>query len=127
LALKDHPPVNIFVGNLSYSTTHDDLFDVFAEFGQVERVSIMTDRETGQSRGFAFVEMYDREEAEKAIEQLNGFELNGRALNVNESRPKPQSGGGGFKGGGFKHRGGGGKGPGGGGGNKGGKKRYSRH
>ena len=73
MALKDHPPVNIFVGNLSYSTTHDELFDVFAEFGQVERVSIMTDRETGQSRGFAFVEMYDREEAEKAIDQLNGF------------------------------------------------------
>jgi RNA recognition motif-containing protein len=132
LALKDHPPVNIFVGNLSYSTTHDELYDVFAEFGQVERVSIMTDRETGQSRGFAFVEMYDREEAEKAIEHLNGYELNGRALNVNESRPKPQGGGGGFKGGGggggFKNRGGKGGG-GGGGGNKGGggKKRYTRH
>lgn len=118
LALKDHPPVNIFVGNLSYGTTHDELFDVFAEFGQVERVSIMTDRETGQSRGFAFVEMYDREEAERAIEQLNGYELNGRALNVNESRPKPQGGGG------FKSRGG--KGHKGGGGGGGGKKRFTR-
>jgi RNA recognition motif-containing protein len=96
----------------------------------------MTDRETGQSRGFAFVEMYDREEAEKAIEHLNGYEMSGRALNVNESRPKPQGGGGGFKGGGgggggFKNRGGKpGSGGSGGGGNKGGgggKKRYSRH
>lgn len=127
LALKDHPPVNIFVGNLSYTTTHDELYDVFAEFGQVERVSIMTDRETGQSRGFAFVEMYDREEADKAIEHLNGYELNGRALNVNESRPKPHSGGGGgFKsgGGGFKGRGG--RSGSGGGGGGGGKKRHSR-
>lgn len=105
--------VNIFVGNLSYSTTHDDLYDVFAEFGQVERINIVTDRTTGQSRGFAFVEMNDREEAESAITQLNGVELHGRALNVYESRPKPQGSGGGGKSSGMNRSHGGKKGRGG--------------
>jgi len=86
---------NIFVGNLSYQTTQDDLQSAFAAYGGVERVSVVTDRDTGQPRGFAFVEMTDAAAAQTAITQLNGAELNGRALNVNEARPKPTSGGGG--------------------------------
>jgi RNA recognition motif-containing protein len=84
---------NIFVGNLSYQTSPDELLAAFAQFGNVERVSIVTDRDTGQPRGFAFVEMTDRREAENAIANLNGAELNGRALNVNEARPRPPVGG----------------------------------
>ena len=102
---------NIFVGNLSYQTSQDELHAAFAQFGNVERVNIVTDRETGQPRGFAFVEMTERRDAENAIAQLNGAEINGRALNVNEARPKPQGGGGGrgFGGGGGRGgRGGGG-------------------
>jgi cold-inducible RNA-binding protein len=83
---------NIFVGNLSYQTTQDDLYAAFAHYGAVERVNIVTDRDTGQPRGFAFVEMTESRDAETAISQLNGAELNGRALNVNEARPKPDSG-----------------------------------
>src|ERR1700688_4482465 len=88
--------VNIFVGNLSYQTNQDDLQAAFAQFGAVERVNIVTDRDTGQPRGFAFVEMTDRSAAETAISQLNGADMNGRALNVNEARPKPQGGAGGY-------------------------------
>jgi cold-inducible RNA-binding protein len=103
---------NIFVGNLNYQTSQDELMQAFSQYGAVERVNIITDRDTGQPRGFAFVEMTDRREAETAIAQLNGAELNGRAMNVNEARPKPAGGGrGGFGGG----RGGGGR-----GGNRGG-------
>jgi cold-inducible RNA-binding protein len=83
---------NIFVGNLSYQTTQDELYSAFAYYGGVERVNVVTDRDSGQPRGFAFVEMTDRSEAEAAITQLNGAELNGRALNVNEARPKPAGG-----------------------------------
>jgi RNA recognition motif-containing protein len=86
---------NIFVGNLSFSTTQDDLQAAFAAYGSVERVNIVTDRDTGQARGFAFVEMTDRAAAEQAIAHLNGKDLHGRALNVNEARPKTQGGGGG--------------------------------
>lgn len=86
---------NIFVGNLSYQTTQDDLLSAFSQFGNVERVSIVTDRDTGQPRGFAFVEMSDAREAQTAIAQLNGAEFGGRALNVNEARPKPAGNGGG--------------------------------
>jgi RNA recognition motif-containing protein len=100
---------NIFVGNLSYQTTQEDLHAAFASYGAVERVSIVTDRDTGQPRGFAFVEMTERRDAETAISQLNGAELNGRALNVNEARPKP-AGGSGFG----RNRGGSGRGNGGG-------------
>lgn len=114
---------NIFVGNLSYQTTQEELHAAFAQYGNVERVNIVTDRDTGQPRGFAFVEMTDRREAETAISQLNGAEMNGRALNVNEARPKPAGGGfgggrgSGGGGGGFRgNRGGGGGGRGGGGG-----------
>lgn len=84
---------NIFVGNLSYQTTQEELHAVFAQFGNVERVNIVTDRDTGQPRGFAFVEMTEAQEARNAIAHLNGTELKGRALNVNEARPKPASGG----------------------------------
>jgi RNA recognition motif-containing protein len=100
---------NIFVGNLSFQTTQDELLSAFSQFGNVERVNIVTDRETGQVRGFAFVEMTERGEAENAIAQLNGSELNGRAMNVNEARPKPDGGRrpGGFGGGGGNRSGGG--------------------
>ena len=97
--------MNIFVGNLSFQTTQDELHAAFAQFGNVERVNIVTDRDTGQPRGYAFVEMTEQRDAETAISQLTGTELNGRALNVNEARPKP-SGGSGFGGG--RGRGGGG-------------------
>ena len=86
---------NIFVGNLSFKTTQDELHAAFAHYGSVERVNIVTDRDSGQPRGFAFVEMTDRSAAETAISQLNGADLNGRAMNGNEARPKPQGGGGG--------------------------------
>jgi cold-inducible RNA-binding protein len=108
---------NIFVGNLNFQTTQDDLMATFSQYGSVERVNIVTDRDSGQSRGFAFVEMTERRDAETAISQLNGAELNGRAMNVNEARPKPAGGGGGGFGGGGGNRGGGG---GGRGGNRGG-------
>ncbi len=84
---------NIFVGNLSFQTSQDQLLSVFAQYGNVERVNIVTDRDSGQSRGFAFVEMTERRDAESAIAQLNGSELNGRAMNVNEARPRPERGG----------------------------------
>ena len=100
---------NIFVGNLSYQTTQEDLQATFSQFGTVERVNIVTDRDTGQPRGFAFVEMTEASAAQNAISQLNGAELNGRALNVNEARPKPQGGSrGGF--GGQRRSSGGGRG-----------------
>src|SRR5688500_16782702 len=83
---------NIFVGNLSYQTTQDELYAAFSNYGAVERVNIVTDRETGQPRGFAFVEMTESRDAQTAISQLNGAELNGRALNVNQARPKTDSG-----------------------------------
>jgi cold-inducible RNA-binding protein len=101
--------MNIFVGNLSFQTTQDELHAAFAQYGNVERVNIVTDRDTGQPRGFAFVEMTEQRDAETAISQLNGTELNGRALNVNEARPKP-SGGSGFGGGRGRGGGGGGRG-----------------
>jgi cold-inducible RNA-binding protein len=102
---------NIFVGNLSFRTTQEELMAAFSQYGNVERVNIVTDRDSGQSRGFAFVEMSERRDAETAISQLNGAELNGRTMNVNEARPKPAGGaGGGY---GDRPRGGGGGGRGG--------------
>jgi RNA recognition motif-containing protein len=116
---------NIFVGNLSYQTTEDELHQQFSAFGTVERVSIIRDRESGQSRGFGFVEMPNSEEAERAIQNMNGRQISGRALNVNEARPRDTrsggGGGGGYGGGGGGGRGGnrgGGGGYGGGGGNR---------
>jgi len=103
---------NLFVGNLPFSATEDALREAFAPFGEVQQVKIMTDRDTGKSRGFAFVEMVQDDEAEKAIAALNGKNFQGRPLTVNEARPKPErSGGGGFRpGGGGNKRGGGGRG-----------------
>jgi RNA recognition motif-containing protein len=86
---------NIFVGNLNFNTGEDDLRQLFEQYGQVDRVSIMTDRDTGRSRGFGFVEMTNAEDGEKAIAALNGTDLGGRTLNVNEARPKAERAGGG--------------------------------
>lgn len=105
---------NIFVGNLSYKVTEAELESSFGAFGAVERVSIVRDRDTGQSRGFAFVEMANSDEAANAINAMNGREIGGRAINVNEARPREQrasAGRGGFGGGGGGgNRGGGGAG-----------------
>jgi RNA recognition motif-containing protein len=104
--------MRIFVGNLSYQTTEDQLTDLFSEVGQVESATIVTDRDTGRSRGFAFVEM-DKDAAAQAIEKFNGVELNGRTINVNEARPRPErsfGGGGGGGRGGYGGGGGGGRG-----------------
>src|SRR5687768_1500834 len=91
---------NLFVGNLSFQTTQDELRQVFEHYGAVERANIVTDRDSGQSRGFGFVEMTQKSDADAAMSVLNGWELNGRAMNVNEARPKGEggaSGGGGQK------------------------------
>jgi len=90
---------NLFVGNVSFQTTEGELQSLFEQFGEVTRAQIMTDRETGRSRGFAFVEMANDDDAAKAIAALNGKEVNGRALNVNEARPKPEGPRGGGRGG----------------------------
>jgi len=94
---------NIFVGNLSYDSTEDTVRALFERYGVVNSARIMTDRETGRSRGFAFVEMENETEADQAIQALNGYKMEGRALNVNEARPKPDRG---FGGGGPKFGGG---------------------
>lgn len=100
---------NIYVGNISFKTTEQDLDAAFSAYGQVDRVQIVKDRETGQSRGFGFVEMANDDEAERAIAALEGAEMSGRKLTVNEARPRePRSGGGGFGGGGNRFGGGGG-------------------
>ncbi|MGA8153414.1 MAG: RNA-binding protein [Terriglobales bacterium] len=109
---------NIFVGNLDFNTSEDELRTLFGTYGQVDRVSIMTDRDTGRSRGFGFVEMTSAEDGEKAIAALNGSQLGGRTLNVNEARPKVERGGGGGGGGGRDRGGRGGHGGGGGGRNR---------
>jgi cold-inducible RNA-binding protein len=96
---------NIFVGNLDFNVSEDELRNLFATYGTVDRVTILTDRDTGRSRGFGFVEMTNGEDGEKAIAALNGTQLAGRALNVNEARPKAERAGGG--GGGRGGRGGG--------------------
>lgn len=95
---------NIFVGNLSFNTSEEELRHMFEAYGQVERVSILTDRDTGRSRGFGFVEMPNGEEGDKAIAALNGSQMGGRTLNVNEARPKAERTGAG--GGGGRERGG---------------------
>jgi cold-inducible RNA-binding protein len=103
---------NIFVGNLSFNASEVELRSMFEEFGAVGRVSIATDRDTGQQRGFGFVEMNNDAEGDRAIEVLSGKELNGRALTVNEARPKAERGSGGG-GGGYRGNSGGGGGRGG--------------
>ena len=108
----------IYVGNLSFSTTSEDLRQAFGEFGQVSNASVVSDRETGRSRGFAFVEMDSG--ADEAIAALNGRELSGRTLTVNEARPREERRSGGGGGGGYRGGGGGGGGYRGGGGGGGG-------
>ena len=85
----------IFVGNLDFGATEESIRPLFEAYGTVERVSLVTDRDTGRSRGFAFVEMTDSAEADRAIAALNGTNLGGRALNVNEARAREERGGGG--------------------------------
>jgi RNA recognition motif-containing protein len=102
--------MRIYVGNLSYTTTEEALRETFEQFGEVREVNIISDRDTGRPRGFAFVEMNDEEEAAKAIGALNGTELDGRKLAVNEARPQRSGGGGGGFGGGGRFGGGGGRG-----------------
>jgi RNA recognition motif-containing protein len=113
----------LYVGNLSYQTTDQQLHDLFSEAGNVTSAQVVTDRYTGQSRGFGFVEMASEDEAQQAIAAINGRDISGRALVVNESRPRedrgPRQGGGGGGYGGGGNRGSGGYG-GGGGGNRGG-------
>lgn len=89
---------NLFVGNLSFQTTESDLRAMFEPFGPIERVHIATDRDTGQARGFAFVEMANDDEAKKAMASLDGKEVSGRNVKVNEARPKERSGSGGHNG-----------------------------
>ena len=109
--------MNIYVGNLSYDATEDDLRQAFSAHGEVSSVSIIMDKMTGRSRGFAFVEMADKAQGEAAIAALNLQEIRGRAMTVNEARPKGEGGGGGGRGG----YGGGGGGGGGRGGRGGGR------
>ena len=85
--------MKLYVGNMSYSTTEDSLRDTFGEFGEVEEVAIITDRDTGRPRGFGFVTMPNDDEAKAAIQALDGKELDGRTLKVNEARPRRDAGG----------------------------------
>ena len=114
--------MRLYVGNLNFKTTGEDLQELFGQVGQVESASVVTDRETGRSRGFGFVEMASNEDGQRAIEQFNGKEFNGRNLTVNEARPREDRGGyggGGGGRGGYGGGGGGGRGGyGGGGGNR---------
>jgi RNA recognition motif-containing protein len=98
----------LYVGNCSFDVTEQQLRDVFSAYGEVNSVSVITDRDTGRPRGFAFVEMSDSGAAQAAIRGVNGTELGGRTLNVNEARPREGGGGGGGARGGFGGRGGGG-------------------
>ena len=123
--------MDIYVGNLPYTATEEDVTGLFAAYGPVERVKIITDRETGRSKGFAFVTLGDQSQLNASIEALNGFDYQGRELRVNASEPKefkpgggrPSGGGGGYGGGGGGDRRGGGGGGGYGGGGGGGDRR----
>ena len=107
--------MKLYVGNLSFDTSSQDLEEVFGEVGTVESVNIIEDRDTGRSRGFGFVEMSSKEEGNNAIKEFDGKEVNGRQLKVNEAKPRDNSGGGGNRGGGRGGYGGGNRGGGGGG------------
>jgi len=99
--------IRLFVGNLNFKTSSEDLQELFGQVGEVQSASVVTDRETGRSRGFGFVEMASQEDGQRAIEQFNGKEFNGRNLTVNEARPREDRGGyGGGGGGGYGNRGG---------------------
>ncbi len=115
--------MKLYVGNLSFNTTNQDLSDLFGEIGTVESSNIIEDRETGRSRGFGFVEMSSKEDGDNAIAQLNGKEVDGRALKVNEAKPQESRGGGGGRGG---YGGGGSRGGGGGYGGGGGRGGYGK-
>ena len=114
--LKIRMAINIYVGNLPWSTTNEDLYTMFGPFGQVVKAQVIMDRDTGRSRGFAFVEMATEEEAQKAIDAMNNQPINGRPLTVNIAKPRepraPGGGGGGYGGGGGRggYGGGGGRG-----------------
>ncbi len=110
----------LYVGNLSFSTSNEDLQELFSKAGTVESANVVEDRETGRSRGFGFVEMSSKEEADNAIEQFNGKEIEGRSLTVNEAKPRENRTGGGGGGGRGGYGGGGGGGRGGYGGGSGG-------
>src|ERR1700754_1472428 len=113
--------MKLYVGNLSFQTSSEDLQELFSQAGTVESANVVEDRDTGRSRGFGFVEMATKEEGEAAIAQFNGKEFGGRNLTVNEARPREYRGGrGGFGGGGNRGGGGGGRGGYGGGGGRGG-------
>jgi cold-inducible RNA-binding protein len=120
----------LYVGNLSFDTTENDLQDLFSPYGPVSDVNLITDRMSGRSRGFAFVTMGTPEAAQAAIQAMSGKDVGGRAITVNEARPKEEGGGGGGGGGrgggGGGYRGGGGGGGGRGGGGGGGRREYSR-
>lgn len=103
--------MDIYVGNLPYDVSDSDLQQLFEKYGSVTSARVVMDRATGRAKGFGFVEMNDRAEAEKAIAATNGYDMNGRPLRVNESQPKPprsEGGGGGYRGGGSSRGGGGG-------------------
>ena len=116
--------MNIYVGNMSFDVTEEALKAAFAEFGEITEIRLVMDKFTGKCKGFGFIEMPSKEEAEKAIEEMNGKDFNGRALSVNEAKPKTDrggrggGGGRGGSGGGGRGRGGSGGGRGGGGGNR---------
>lgn len=111
--------MKIYVGNLSFNTSNQDLSDLFAAIGTVESANVIEDRETGRSRGFGFVEMANQEDGERAISELNGKEVDGRTLKVNEAKPQENRGGGGGRGrGGYGGGGGGNRGGYGGGSNR---------
>ena len=90
--------MNIYVGNLSYQTTEDELRDLFAEFGDVVSAKLIVDKFTGQSKGFGFVEMSNNSEAQKAMDELNGRDVNGRSITVNQARPREERSRGGGRG-----------------------------
>src|SRR5258705_11641844 len=94
--------MKLYVGNLAFQTTSEELQTMFAQAGTVESVSLIEDRETGRSRGFGFIEMSTKEEGAAAIQQFNGKDVGGRALNVNEAKPREDRGGGGGRNGGFR-------------------------
>lgn len=106
--------MNVYVGNLPYSTSSDDLREAFEAFGEVTSANVISDRDSGRSKGFGFVEMSDASAANEAIEKLNGSEMDGRTITVNEARPREDrprgGGGGGRRGGGGGYGGGGGRG-----------------
>jgi cold-inducible RNA-binding protein len=110
--------MKLYVGNLSFNTSNQDLTELFGTIGTVESANIIEDRETGRSRGFGFVEMANQADGEKAIAEFNGKEIDGRSLKVNEAKPQERNGGGGGGRGGFR----GGRGGGGGGGGYGGQR-----